>query len=35
MEVPYTWRPTGWYQIGWSADFPDGQTVPLRYFGES
>ena len=34
MEVPYTWRPTGWFQIGWSRDFPTGRTVPLRYFGE-
>lgn len=34
MEVPYTWRPTGWFQIGWSADVPTGSTVPLRYFGE-
>ena len=22
----------GWYQIGWSADFPVGVPVPLRYF---
>ncbi len=34
MEVPYTWRPTGWFQIGWSGDFPTDRTVPLRYFGE-
>ena len=34
MEVPYTWRPTGWFQIGWSADFPAERAVPLRYFGE-
>ena len=34
MEVPFSWRPTGWYQVGWSADFPIGATVPLRYFGE-
>jgi len=34
MEVPFTWRPTGWFQIGWSADFPLGEVTPLRYFGE-
>ena len=22
MEVPFTWKPTGWFQIGWSAEFP-------------
>ncbi len=34
QQVPFSWRPTGWFQIGWSADFPTGQTRPLRYFGE-
>lgn len=34
MEVPFTWRPTGWFQVGWSVDFPAGRAVPLRYFGE-
>ena len=34
MDVPYTWRPTGWFQIGWSSDFPADRAVPLRYFGE-
>ncbi len=34
MKVPFTWRPTGWYQVGWSADFPAGEARPLRYFGE-
>jgi len=34
MKVPFTWRPTGWYQIGWSNDFPAGLTRPLHYFGE-
>ena len=33
MEVPFTWKPTGWYQIGWSADFGDEPTA-IRYFGE-
>jgi phenylpropionate dioxygenase-like ring-hydroxylating dioxygenase large terminal subunit len=34
VQVPFTWRPTGWFQIGWSGDFPSGRAVPLRYFGE-
>jgi hypothetical protein len=21
MQVPFTWRPTGWFMVGWSADF--------------
>lgn len=25
--------PFGWYQIGWSHDFPRGEAKPLRYFG--
>lgn len=33
MEVPFTWKPTGWYQIGWSPDFGD-DPKPIRYFGE-
>jgi phenylpropionate dioxygenase-like ring-hydroxylating dioxygenase large terminal subunit len=34
VDVPYTWRPTGWFQIGWSRDFPADRAVALRYFGE-
>lgn len=34
MKVPFTWRPTGWFQIGWSADFPADTVTPMRYFGE-
>jgi nitrite reductase/ring-hydroxylating ferredoxin subunit len=30
--VPH-WRPTGWFQIGWSRGFPRGEVRPLRYFG--
>jgi 3-ketosteroid 9alpha-monooxygenase subunit A len=26
--------PTGWFQIGWSAEIPSGQAVPMRYFGK-
>ncbi|HVA06811.1 MAG TPA: Rieske (2Fe-2S) protein, partial [Acidimicrobiales bacterium] len=34
MEVPFSWTPTGWFMIGWSAEFPAGEVRPLRYFGE-
>ncbi|MFI5717752.1 aromatic ring-hydroxylating dioxygenase subunit alpha [Nocardia sp. NPDC051750] len=34
MKVPFTWKVTGWFMIGWSAEFPLGETRPLRYFGE-
>lgn len=34
MEVPFTWRVTGWFQIGWSHEFPAEGVRPLRYFGE-
>jgi 3-ketosteroid 9alpha-monooxygenase subunit A len=33
MKVPFTWRPTGWFMIGWSADFAEGRTRPLNYLG--
>jgi 3-ketosteroid 9alpha-monooxygenase subunit A len=32
--IPFTWKPTGWYMIGWSEEFPVGEVRPLRYFGE-
>jgi 3-ketosteroid 9alpha-monooxygenase subunit A len=34
MKVPFTWRPTGWFMIGWSADFARGTSSPLHYFGQ-
>ena len=34
MKVPFTWKPTGWFMIGWSADFPAGEVRPITYFGE-
>jgi 3-ketosteroid 9alpha-monooxygenase subunit A len=30
---PYSTRPTGWFQLGWSQDFPTGQAIPLFLFG--
>lgn len=32
-RIPYTWRPTGWFMIGWSAEIPVGTVKPLTYFG--
>jgi 3-ketosteroid 9alpha-monooxygenase subunit A len=34
VKVPFTWKVTGWFMIGWSAEFPQGEARPLRYFGE-
>jgi 3-ketosteroid 9alpha-monooxygenase subunit A len=33
MKVPFTWKPTGWFMVGWSAEFPVGEVRPLKYFG--
>ena len=34
MKVPFTWKVTGWFMIGWSPSSRVGETRPLRYFGE-
>jgi 3-ketosteroid 9alpha-monooxygenase subunit A len=34
VKVPFSWKPTGWFMIGWSAEFPAGEARPLQYFGE-
>ena len=34
MEVPFTWKVTGWFMVGWSPEFPVGEVRPLHYFGE-
>jgi phenylpropionate dioxygenase-like ring-hydroxylating dioxygenase large terminal subunit len=31
---PYKTYPTGWFQVGWSADFAKTEAKPLRYFGK-
>jgi 3-ketosteroid 9alpha-monooxygenase subunit A len=31
MRFPFTWKPTGWFMVGWSADFPIGEVRPLKY----
>jgi nitrite reductase/ring-hydroxylating ferredoxin subunit len=34
VKVPFTWKVTGWFMVGWSAEFPTGEARPLRYFSE-
>jgi 3-ketosteroid 9alpha-monooxygenase subunit A len=34
VKVPFTWKVTGWFMIGWSAQFEPGDVKPLQYFGE-
>ena len=34
MKVPFTWKVTGWFMVGWSPEFPIGEVRPLQYFGE-
>jgi 3-ketosteroid 9alpha-monooxygenase subunit A len=34
VKIPFSWKPTGWYMIGWSIEFAAGEVQPLRYFGE-
>ena len=34
MKVPFTWKVTGWFMVGWSPEFPIGEVRPLHYFGE-
>lgn len=32
--IALSMRPTGWFQIGWSAEIPPGGVKPMRYFGQ-
>jgi 3-ketosteroid 9alpha-monooxygenase subunit A len=34
VKVPFTWKVTGWFMVGWSPEFPLGEVRPLHYFGE-
>ncbi|MGE3324910.1 MAG: Rieske 2Fe-2S domain-containing protein [Acidimicrobiia bacterium] len=34
MKVPFTWKPTGWFMIGFGAEFEKGTVKPLKYFGK-
>jgi nitrite reductase/ring-hydroxylating ferredoxin subunit len=31
---PEMMRPSGWFQVGWSADFPAGEVASRTYFGQ-
>jgi 3-ketosteroid 9alpha-monooxygenase subunit A len=33
-ELPFSMKPVGWFQIGWSDDIPAGSVKPLRYFSQ-
>lgn len=33
MKVPFTWKPTGWFMVGWSDEIAAGSVKPLQYFG--
>jgi 3-ketosteroid 9alpha-monooxygenase subunit A len=33
MKVPFTWKPTGWFMVGWSGEFVTGTVTPLKYLG--
>lgn len=32
-EMALSMKPTGWFQLGWSADIGIGDVKPLKYFG--
>ncbi|MCV7200444.1 (2Fe-2S)-binding protein [Mycolicibacterium peregrinum] len=34
MKVPFTWKVTGWFMIGWSAEYEVGDVKALKYFDE-
>jgi 3-ketosteroid 9alpha-monooxygenase subunit A len=34
MRYPFTWRPTGWFMVAWSAEIDLGAVKPLKYFGQ-
>jgi phenylpropionate dioxygenase-like ring-hydroxylating dioxygenase large terminal subunit len=34
VKVPFTWKVTGWFMVGWSPEFRIGEVRPLKYFGE-
>jgi len=33
MRFPFTWRPTGWFMIGWSEEFVPGTVKAMKYLG--
>lgn len=33
-NFPFSTRPTGWFQLGWSHEFPQGEVVPRHFFGQ-
>lgn len=33
-QTPFSMKPYGWFQVGWSAELPPGGVKPLKYFGK-
>lgn len=33
-ELPFSMKPVGWFQVGWSNEIPNGGIKSMRYFGE-
>lgn len=33
-KLPFSMKPVGWFQIGWSAEIPSGAVKPLKYFNQ-
>lgn len=32
-KLPFSMKPVGWFQIGWSGEYLPGTVKPLKYFG--
>lgn len=32
-KIPFSMKPFGWFQVGWSAEIPPGGVKALKYFG--
>jgi 3-ketosteroid 9alpha-monooxygenase subunit A len=33
VKVPFTWKVTGWFMVGWSPEFPIGEVGRERVYG--
>ena len=33
MKVPFTWKVTGWFMVGWSLEFLIGEVGRERVYG--
>jgi hypothetical protein len=30
VKVPFTWKVTGWFMVGWSPEFPIGEDLEAK-----